>query len=219
LPVPAHIPVAVSKHPDDNAIPLLNVEVAEEERLIEPPVMVSPLAEASPPAPVESIPPAKVEVELFPRIVVVAVPPTPIELMTASPNEIVEVAVVEVAEIVRWEGVAESTSLNWWSEPEEVITNEVFCPAWVEKVCATWLSPFNVVIPDPADPEPKHIPVAVSKHPDDNAIPLLNVEVAEEERLIEPPVMVSPEEEPSPAEDIPPAKVEVAVEEELRAWS
>lgn len=74
--------------------------------------MVRPLVDANPPAPVESIPPENVEVELLPRMVVVAVPPTPMELITANPNETVEVAVVEVAENVRKAGFALSTSLN-----------------------------------------------------------------------------------------------------------
>ena len=47
-------------------------------------------------------------------------------------------------------------------------------------------------------------------------MPLSNVEVAVEERLIEPPVIVSPDADESPPiepTDIPPANVEVAVEE------
>lgn len=88
------------------------VLVAELVWRIFPPEIVRPLVEASPPAPVESIPPAKVEVELFPRIVVVAVPPTPTEFVTASPKATEEVAVVEVAENVRKEGLTESTTLN-----------------------------------------------------------------------------------------------------------
>ena len=94
-----------------------------------PPEMVRPLEEASPPAPVENIPPENVDVELLPRIVVVAVPPTPIELIAASPKEIVEVAVVEVAENVRKFGFTLSTSLNSWLSEMEVIISEVFCPA------------------------------------------------------------------------------------------
>ena len=94
-----------------------------------PPEMVRPLVEASPPAPVENIPPENVDVELLPRIVVVAVPPTPIELIAASPKEIVEVAVVEVAENVRKFGFTLSTSLNSWLSEMEVIISEVFCPA------------------------------------------------------------------------------------------
>ncbi len=56
------------------------------------------------------------------------------------------------------------------------------------------------------------------KHPDVRLMPLLNVEVAEEERLIEPPVMERPEPEERPPVAptlMPPANVEVAVEEEL----
>ena len=45
------------------------------EERIEPPVMVRPLDEESPPALVEEIPPLKVEVPLSPTIVVVAVEP------------------------------------------------------------------------------------------------------------------------------------------------
>ena len=52
------------------------VEVAAEVFKIEPPVMVRPLVDDSPPALVEDTPPAKVEVALLPEIVVVAVPPT-----------------------------------------------------------------------------------------------------------------------------------------------
>ena len=77
----------------------------------------------------ENIPPENVDVELLPRIVVVAVPPTPIELIAASPKEIVEVAVVEVAENVRKAGFTLSTSLNSWLSEAEVIISEVFCPA------------------------------------------------------------------------------------------
>jgi hypothetical protein len=51
--------------------------------------------------------------------------------------------------------------------------------------------------------------------PPDTVRPPANVLVAAFVCRMFPPVMVSPEEEPSPAEDIPPAKVEVAVEEEL----
>jgi hypothetical protein len=141
------------------------------------------------------------------------------ELMTASPNEMVEVAVVEVAEKVRKSGVTSSISLNWWSEAEEVMAKDVFWPAWVEKVWVTAFKLFNVVMPEPAAPEPRHVPVEVSKQPAVSLSPFEKEEVAEEERLIEPPVMVSPAELARPAVDAPPAKVEVAVEEEFRAWS
>ena len=60
------------------------------------------------------------------------------------------------------------------------------------------------------------------KHPPVRAIPLSKVEVAEEVKRILPPVMVSPDPEVNPpmeATDIPPAKVEVAVEEALMDWS
>ncbi len=64
-------------------------------------------------------------------------------------------------------------------------------------------------------PEPAQEPEASWKQPADNAMPLLKVLVAPEERLIEPPVIVRPEEELRPAPDTPPANVEVAVEEAL----
>ena len=62
---------------------------------------------------------------------------------------------------------------------------------------------------------PTQFPVESSKHPAESLSPLLKVEVAPEERLMEPVVMVSPEDKLRPAEEIPPANVEVAVEEEL----
>ena len=70
------VPDGIWKHPAVSARPLLKVEVAEEERLIEPPVIVNPFVEDNPPALVEATPPANVEVALLPVIVVVAVPPT-----------------------------------------------------------------------------------------------------------------------------------------------
>ena len=71
------------------------------------------------------------------------------------------------------------------------------------------------MIPLPAAPEPRHVPEEVSKQPAVSLRPLLRVEVAPEERLIDPPVIESPLVEASPAPEIPPANVEVAVEEEL----
>ena len=71
-----HVPEGIWKQPAERAMPLLKVEVAPEERLMLPPVIVRPLVEDNPPALVEAIPPAKVDVPLFPTIVVVAVPPT-----------------------------------------------------------------------------------------------------------------------------------------------
>lgn len=59
------------------------------------------------------------------------------------------------------------------------------------------------------------LPAESSKHPAESLIPLLNDDVADEERLMDPPVMVRPEEELRPAPEMPPANVEVAVEEEL----
>lgn len=56
------------------------------------------------------------------------------------------------------------------------------------------------------------------KHPPVKAIPLLNVDVAPEERKIEPPVIESPAELASPAVLTPPANVEVAVPEALISW-
>lgn len=47
-------------------IPLLKVEVAPDERRIFPPVIVRPFEEEIPPALVEAMPPAKVEVPLLP---------------------------------------------------------------------------------------------------------------------------------------------------------
>src|SRR3989338_2090300 len=44
FPVPAQSPETVRKQPDVREMPLLNVDVAEDERLMEPPVMVRPLA-------------------------------------------------------------------------------------------------------------------------------------------------------------------------------
>jgi hypothetical protein len=112
-------------------MPLLKEEVADDERLIEPPVMVSPLVEERPPAPVESIPPAKVEVELLPRIVVVAVPPIPRlpSPVMPTPKEKVEVAVVEVDVRERKVGVTESMILKVWAVPDEEIERFVFWPA------------------------------------------------------------------------------------------
>ena len=70
------VPEDVSKHPAESLIPLLKEEVALEVRRIFPPEMVNPFEEERPPALVDEIPPAKVEVALFPCMVVVAVPPT-----------------------------------------------------------------------------------------------------------------------------------------------
>ena len=61
-------------HPAVTLIPFpVNVEVADELFNIEPPEIVNPFDEDKPPV---EIPPAKVEVALFPCMVVVAVPPT-----------------------------------------------------------------------------------------------------------------------------------------------
>ena len=65
-----------AKHPAERLKPLLAVEVAPEEIKIFPPEIVNPLDEESPPALIDATPPAKVEVPLFPWMVVVAVPPT-----------------------------------------------------------------------------------------------------------------------------------------------
>ena len=62
---------------------------------------------------------------------------------------------------------------------------------------------------------PTQFPVESSKHPAESLSPLLKVEVAPEERLMEPVVIVRPEDELRPAEEMPPWKVDVAVEEEL----
>ena len=42
--------------------------------------------------------------------------------------------------------------------------------------------------------EVRQVPDGIWKQPTESAIPLLNVEVAPEERLIEPPVIVNPDE-------------------------
>ena len=60
-------------------MPPLKDEVADDVLRREPPVMVRPFAVASPPPPETESPPAKVEVALLPRIVVVAVEPTKID--------------------------------------------------------------------------------------------------------------------------------------------
>lgn len=99
-----------------------------------------------------------------------------------------------------------------------MMTRLVFSPAAVEKVWETALRVLRVVMPEPAAPEPKQAPRAVSRHPAVSLIPLLNVEVAPEERLMFPPEIMSPAAVESPPEVptlMPPAKVEVAVEEEL----
>ena len=61
-----HVPEGIWKHPAEREIPLLKEEVALEVRRIFPPEMVNPFEEERPPALVEAIPPAKVEVALFP---------------------------------------------------------------------------------------------------------------------------------------------------------
>ena len=68
-----HVPEGIWKHPAEREIPLLKEEVALEVRRIFQPEIVNPFDEDKPPV---EIPPAKVEVALFPCMVVVAVPPT-----------------------------------------------------------------------------------------------------------------------------------------------
>ena len=75
-------------------MPPEKVEVAVEVLRIEPAVMVRPLVEESPPAPVEAIPPANVDVALLPTMVVVAVPPMVMP-------EIAESRVVEAFVVVK----------------------------------------------------------------------------------------------------------------------
>ena len=72
------------------------------------------------------------------------------------------------------------------------MTRDVFCPAWVEKVWVTALSPLRVVIPLPAAPEPKQTPEDVWKQPEERAIPFANVLVAVELELIPPPTWRRP---------------------------
>jgi len=125
-------------------------------RMTLPPVTVRPLEEARP---AEDIPPAKVEVAVEVAMILEnSLYPLDVKFLEAREPRNVEVAVVEVALRERKVGVIESTSLNWWSAPEEVMTREVFCPADVEKVWVTALRPFNVEIPEPAAPEPRHTP-------------------------------------------------------------
>jgi len=69
---PTQFPVESSKQPAVSLMPLENEEVAVEVFSKLPPVITSPLEEVNPAV---EIPPAKVEVALFPCIVVVAVPP------------------------------------------------------------------------------------------------------------------------------------------------
>lgn len=77
----------IAKQPAERLRPLSAVLVAPEESLMEPPEMVRPFEEESPPALVEEIPPAKVEVALLPLIVVVAVAPTSTPLIEESKVE------------------------------------------------------------------------------------------------------------------------------------
>ena len=70
------VPDGISKHPAVSLKPLLDVDVAPEDINRFPPVTVTPLEEDKPPALIEAIPPANLEVPLLPCIVVVAVPPT-----------------------------------------------------------------------------------------------------------------------------------------------
>ena len=163
--------------------------------------------------PVENNPPANVEVELLPKMVVVAVPPTPRlpRPVMSMPKEKVEDAVVEVAARERNVGVTSSTSLNSWLSEPEVIIREVFCPAAVENVWTARVWLFSVVIPLP-DPVPKQLFRAVTNiHPALRVMPLLNEDVAPEVSRIFPPVMVSPCDDESPAVPNGPAHVEVPV--------
>ena len=60
----------MAKHPAVRLSPLLNVEVAEEERLMEPPVIVRPEADAKPPLDATLIPPANVEVAVEDALII-----------------------------------------------------------------------------------------------------------------------------------------------------
>ena len=65
VPEPAQAPEASWKQPEEREMPLLKVEVAPEERLIEPPVIVRPEPDERPPSEPILIPPAKVEVPVL----------------------------------------------------------------------------------------------------------------------------------------------------------
>ena len=80
-PVKVEVPAPVTVRPTDDARPAAVIppekdEVAELVFKMEPPVIVMPFDEEMPPALVDAIPPAKVEVPLLPTMVVVAVEPT-----------------------------------------------------------------------------------------------------------------------------------------------
>jgi hypothetical protein len=86
---------------------------------------------------------------------------------TLSPPANVEVAVVEVEIINPKVGEVEAEVEKVWVEPEETIERVVH-PGEVllaEKVWVVAVRPFKDVIPEPAAPEPKQTPKAVSKHP------------------------------------------------------
>ena len=77
----------------------------------------------------------------------------------------------------------------------------------------------ELIVPEP--PEERQVPDGIWKQPPERAIPLLKEEVAEEERLIEPPVIVRPADEskPPPATESPPlVYVEVAEPVTLRLF-
>ena len=89
----------------------------------------------------------------------------------------------------------------------DVVIGEPVIEKPVGTVCVT-----EVTVPLPAQD-----PLVVWKHPAVSAIPFAKDDVPRPVEMILPPVIVSPEEELSPAAEIPPAKVEVAVEDELMA--
>lgn len=98
---------------------------------------------------------------------------------------------------MRKEGVTESTSLNWWSVEAEVMTREVFWPAWVEKVWVESVRPLSEVMPPPAPasaPQVMNPWALVSRTEDPEQLRRLSI-------LIPVPVLR------------PPANVEVAVVE------
>ena len=128
--------------------------------------------EEIPPAPVEAIPPANVEVALFPWIVVVAVPP--MYRVSRTENLVEEACPVKRAlpAIVR---VFPASNVS------EAVALKKSVESRVSKVCAS---------PPLFETQ---VPLGIWKHPEERAIPFANVEVAVEEALRPPFSIVIPD--------------------------
>lgn len=148
IPLPVESPPAIK--------PPVRVEVAELVWRIPPPEIVSPLVEERPPALVEAIPPAKVEVELFPKRVEVAV--VPIEMPLKEESLVVE-ALLKVCSPVQVLAVARL------SPKESAETESVESTA-----TSTVAEAPREIAPPPVRPEPA---VTVSEEFSSSALPMV----------------------------------------------